>query len=159
MKGRPAAPPSLRVGCGADAHPLRPGPHPLGLSGHSDADVLSHAVCDALLGAAGLPDLGTRYPATEEAHRGRPGLWFLQDVMRAVRDSGYEIVNLDSIVLADAPRLQPHVESMRAAMAGALGIPKDRVSLKAKRLEGLGAIGRQEGIMAQAVALLMGRGR
>jgi 2-C-methyl-D-erythritol 2,4-cyclodiphosphate synthase len=164
---RGAAPPQrLRIGCGADAHPLRPGrrlvlggveiPHPRGLAGHSDADVLSHAVCDALLGALGLPDMGRRFPAGDPKYLGRASLWFLEEVMREVRSRGFEIVNVDAIVLAEAPRLQPHIEAMRAGLAGALGAPGGNVSVKAKRLEGLGAVGRQEGIMAQAVVLLAG---
>jgi len=164
---RAVAPPQrLRIGCGADAHPLRPGrrlvlggveiPHPRGLAGHSDADVLSHAVCDALLGALGLKDMGARFPAGDPRYLGRSSLWFLEDAMREVRTRGFEIVNVDAIVLAEAPRLQPHIEAMRAALAAALGAPVGSVSVKAKRLEGLGAIGRQEGIMAQAVVLLAG---
>lgn len=158
--------PQLRIGCGADAHALRPGrrlvlggieiPHPLGLAGHSDADVLSHALCDALLGALGLPDMGTRFPDSDEALRGRSSLFFLQDVMREARERGFEIVNVDTVVLAEAPRLQRHLESIRASLAAALGVPPASVGLKAKRLEGLGAVGRREGIMAQAVALLSG---
>jgi 2-C-methyl-D-erythritol 2,4-cyclodiphosphate synthase len=131
-------------------------PHPLGLAGHSDADVLSHALCDALLGALGLPDMGTRFPDSDEALRGRSSLFFLQDVMREARERGFEIVNVDTVVLAEAPRLQRHLESIRASLAAALGVPPASVGLKAKRLEGLGAVGRREGIMAQAVALLSG---
>jgi 2-C-methyl-D-erythritol 2,4-cyclodiphosphate synthase len=171
---RPAAPggaveakhPLLRVGCGTDAHPLRPGrslilggveiPHPRGLSGHSDADVLSHAVCDALLGALGLDDMGTRFPDSDPGLRGRSSLWFLQEVARELRSLGFEIVNVDSVILAEAPRLQPHLAAMRRSIAQALAVAVERVSVKAKRLEGLGAIGRQEGIMAQAIALLSG---
>ena len=163
----PEAPrPRLRVGCGADAHPLRPGrrlvlggveiPHPRGLSGHSDADVLAHAVCDALLGALGLEDMGARFPAADERLRGRSSLWFLEEVMRDARSRGFDVVNVDAVILAEAPRLQAHLGSMRQAIAGALGVGVDRVSVKAKRMEGLGAVGRQEGIMAQAVALLEG---
>ncbi len=159
--------PRLRIGCGADAHPLRPGrrlvlggveiPHPRGLAGHSDADVVAHAICDAILGALGLPDLGARFPDTDESLRGRSSLWFLEDVMREARSRGYEIVNVDAVVLAEAPRLQPHLQAMRRALSGALGVPEGSVGLKAKRLEGLGAVGRGEGIMVQAVALLGGR--
>lgn len=158
--------PRLRIGCGADAHPLRPGrrlvlggveiPHPRGLAGHSDADVLAHAICDALLGALGLPDMGARFPDSDESLRGRSSLLFLQDVMKEARSRGFEIVNVDAVVLAEAPRLQPHLEAMRASLARALGVSPARVGLKAKRLEGLGAVGRQEGIMAEAVALLSG---
>lgn len=161
-----ATPAGLRIGCGTDAHALRPGrrlvlggieiPHPRGLAGHSDADVLSHALCDALLGALGLPDLGTRFPDSDDTLRGRSSLFFLQDVMREVRARGFEILNVDTVVLAEAPRLQGHLETIRASLAAALGVPPSSVGLKAKRLEGLGAVGRQEGIMAQAVALLSG---
>jgi len=159
--------PRLRIGCGADAHPFRPGrrlvlggveiPHPRGLAGHSDADAVAHAICDAILGALGLPDMGVRFPDTDESLRGRSSLWFLQDVMREARLRRFEIVNVDAVVLAEAPRLQPHLGAMRRALAGALGVPEGSVGLKAKRLEGLGAIGRGEGIMVQAVALLGGR--
>ena len=158
--------PRLRIGIGVDAHALGPGrrlvlggveiPHPRGLSGHSDADVLSHAVCDALLGALGLEDMGTRFPDSDEGLRGRSSLWFLEEVAREARSRGFEIVNVDAVILAEAPRLQPHLQAMRQALATALGVAADSVSVKAKRLEGLGAIGRQEGIMAQAVALLAG---
>lgn len=158
--------PLLRVGLGTDAHALRPGrrlvlggveiAHPRGLHGHSDADVLSHAVCDALLGALGLPDMGTRFPAGDARYLGRSSLWFLEDVMQEARAMGFEIVNVDAVILAEAPRLQPHIEAMREAVSGALGVAASSVSLKAKRLEGMGAVGRQEGIMAQAIALLAG---
>src|SRR5262245_59847987 len=161
---KPAAPPRLRVGCGADAHPLRPGrrlvlggvaiPHPRGLVGHSDADVLSHAVCDAVLGALGLPDMGSLFPAIDEGLRDRSSLWFLEEVMRRTRAAGNEIVNVDAVILAEAPHLLPHLEEMRRNVAAALGVPRESVSIKAKRLEGLGAVGREEGIMAQAVALV-----
>ena len=165
-RGAGAPPAGLRIGCGADAHALRPGrrlvlggveiPHSLGLAGHSDADVLSHALCDALLGALGLPDMGTRFPDSDPGLKDRSSLFFLQDVMREVRARGFEILNVDTVVLAEAPRLQPHLETIRASLAGALGVPPSSVGFKAKRLEGLGAVGRQEGIMAQAVALLSG---
>ncbi len=170
---RPAGPqsaaarlPRLRVGCGADAHALRPGrrlvlggveiPHTRGLEGHSDADVLSHALCDALLGALGLPDMGVRFPDSDPGLKGRSSLFFLQDVMREARALGFEIVNVDAVVLAEAPRLQRHLEEMRVSLAAALGVLPSCVGLKAKRLEGLGAVGRREGIMAQAVVLLSG---
>jgi 2-C-methyl-D-erythritol 2,4-cyclodiphosphate synthase len=114
-------------------------------------------VCDALLGALGLPDMGARFPESDARLRGRSSLWFLEDVMREARSRGFEIVNLDAVILAETPRLQPHIPAMRKALAGALGIAVDSVSVKAKRMEGLGAVGRQEGIMAQAVALVAGR--
>ena len=161
-RGAPAA--GLRVGCGADVHPLAPGrrlvlggveiPHARGLGGHSDADVLAHAICDALLGALGLPDMGVRFPDTDERLRGRSSLLFLEEVMADARARGFEILNVDSVVLAEAPRLQPHLQAMRGRLATALGCPGERVGVKAKRCEGLGAVGRREGIMAQAVVLL-----
>jgi 2-C-methyl-D-erythritol 2,4-cyclodiphosphate synthase len=154
----------LRIGCGTDVHPLAPGRrlvlggveirHERGLTGHSDADVLAHAICDALLGALGRPDMGVLFPDTDEAHRGRSSLQFLRQVMGEARSAGYAIVNLDAVVLAEAPRLQPHIDGMRAALAAALGCPPSAIGLKAKRCEGLGALGRREGILAQAVVLL-----
>jgi 2-C-methyl-D-erythritol 2,4-cyclodiphosphate synthase len=156
----------VRVGIGADVHPLRPGrrlvlggveiQHSRGLEGHSDADVLSHAVCDALLGAAGLDDMGARFPASDARYLGRSSLWFLEETMREIRSMGFRIVNVDAVLLAEAPRLQAHIGAMRTALAGALGVDVRSVSVKAKRLEGLGALGRQEGIAAQAIALLAG---
>ena len=161
---RSADPPTLRVGCGADVHPLAPGrrlvlggvevPHPRGLAGHSDADVLAHAVCDALLGALGLPDMGTRYPDSDPGLRGRRSVELVEEVMSEARARGFEIMNVDTILLAEEPRLQPHLESMRAGLARALGCAPARVGVKAKRCEGIGALGRREGIMAQAVVLL-----
>jgi 2-C-methyl-D-erythritol 2,4-cyclodiphosphate synthase len=161
---RPLPGPFLRVGCGTDVHPLRPGrrlvlggveiPHARGLEGHSDADVLSHAVCDALLGALGLEDMGARYPDRDASLRGRSSLWFLEDVMQEIRKLGFEVVNVDAVLLAEAPRLQPHLPLIRKTLAQALHAPIECVSVKVKRTEGLGAIGRQEGMMAQAVALL-----
>ncbi len=157
-------PVGLRIGCGADIHPLARGrrlvlggveiEHGRGLLGHSDADVLTHAVCDALLGALGLPDMGVRFPDADASLRGRSSLEFLQDVMAEGRSMGFEIVNVDAVVLAEAPRLQPHLPEMRRKIARALGCAASAVGVKAKRCEGLGAVGRKEGIMAQAVVLL-----
>ncbi len=156
--------PALRIGCGADVHALAPGrrlvlggveiPHDRGLRGHSDADVLSHAICDALLGALGAPDMGARFPDTDDRFRGRSSLEFLKEVMVEVRSRGLEIVNLDSVILAEAPRLQPHLDLMRERLAAALGCRIDEVGVKAKRFEGIGSVGRKEGMMAQAVVLL-----
>jgi 2-C-methyl-D-erythritol 2,4-cyclodiphosphate synthase len=157
---------ALSVGCGLDVHPLRPGrtlvlggvivPHDRGLAGHSDADVLSHAICDAVLGALGLPDMGTRFPDTDPDHRGRSSLLFLREVGREVRMRRRRILNVDAAILAEAPRLAPHLEAMRSRIADALGCPAETVGLKAKRFEGIGAVGRGEGMMAQAVVLLAG---
>ena len=156
--------PAMRIGCGVDVHPLAPGrrlvlgglevEYHRGLMGHSDADVLSHAICDALLGALGLPDMGTRFPDTDVAHSGRSSLQFLEEVAVEMRANGYELFNLDATVLAEAPRLQPYIEEMRLRVASALDCPVTAIGLKAKRFEGLGAVGRREGIMAQAVALI-----
>jgi 2-C-methyl-D-erythritol 2,4-cyclodiphosphate synthase len=160
---------SLSVGCGLDVHPLRPGrtlvlggvivPHHRGLAGHSDADVLSHAICDAVLGALGLADMGTRFPDTEPEYRGRSSLFFLREAAREVRMRRRRILNVDAAILAESPRLGPHLEAMRSQIADALGCPVASIGLKAKRSEGIGAVGRGEGMMAQAVVLLGGAGR
>lgn len=155
---------TLRIGHGFDVHPLAAGrrlvlggvrvPHDRGLAGHSDADVLSHAVCDALLGALGLPDMGQRFPADEARHRNRSSLAFLREVAIEMRARGMELVNLDAVLVAETPRLQPHLEAMRGRIAAALRSRPERIGIKAKRGEGLGSIGRCEGMMAQAVVLL-----
>jgi 2-C-methyl-D-erythritol 2,4-cyclodiphosphate synthase len=116
-----------------------PIPHDRGLEGHSDADVVAHAVCDAIFGALGLSDLGSRFPDTAAENRGRSSL----DFLRA------------AVILAEAPRLAPHLEAMRRATAAAIGCPPDRVVVRAKHAEGLGAVGRGEGMVAQAVAVLV----
>lgn len=152
---------TIRVGLGFDVHgfggdgPLVLGgvtiPGGDGLSGHSDADVLAHAVADALLGAAGLPDLGTLFPASDDRYRGASSIGLLRDVVERVRAGGWAVANIDVVVAAEAPRLAPHVAAMAAALSDAVGGP---VSVKPKRTEGVGAIGRGEGIAAWAVALL-----
>lgn len=154
----------VRIGTGFDLHPLVDGrplvlggvaiPFSKGLDGHSDADVLTHALCDALLGAAGLQDLGAYYPNSDPAYRGVSSLVLLEDVGRKIRAAGFEIANLDSVIIAEAPKLAPHIDGMRAALAKVLGIQTAQISIKAKRAEGVGAIGRGEGIAAQAVCLL-----
>ncbi len=150
-----------RVGLGFDVHPFG-GDRPLvlggvtidgpGLRGHSDADPVAHAVADALLGAAALPDLGTLYPATDDELRGASSMAMLTDVTRRIEDRGYRIVNIDVVIAAEEPALAPHVaamtESLKLAMRGS------EVSVKPKRAEGLGAIGRAEGIAVWAVALI-----
>jgi 2-C-methyl-D-erythritol 2,4-cyclodiphosphate synthase len=125
-----------------------------GLSGHSDADVLLHAVCDALLGALGLPDLGRRFPSADPRWRGAPSRIFVDEAVAEVRRAGYVIANVDAILIAETPRLAPHLDALRRGVADALGLPETQVGLKAKRGEGLGWIGRREGMAAQAVALL-----
>ena len=153
-----------RVGLGIDVHRLVEGrplvlggvvvPFERGLLGHSDADVLVHAVCDALLGAAGLGDIGVHYPDTDDRFRGISSLLLLEDVVRKVRDSGHEVVNVDATVLAERPKLAPHFPAMRANLARVLRIGETCVSLKATTSETLGALGRGEGVAAWAVCLI-----
>jgi 2-C-methyl-D-erythritol 2,4-cyclodiphosphate synthase len=150
-----------RVGFGFDLHPLLRG-RPLvlggvtleseaGLDGHSDADVLSHAVGEALLGALAMGDLGRHFPDTDPRYRGISSLMLLEKVMDLVRSRGGRLVNVDATVLAQAPRLQPHLEEMAKRLADTLGVGRDAVSVKAKSPEGLGLLGRKEGIAAMAV--------
>ncbi|MEO1496772.1 MAG: 2-C-methyl-D-erythritol 2,4-cyclodiphosphate synthase [Planctomycetota bacterium] len=156
-----------RVGLGEDRHrlgepgtgPLRIGgvdvPHDRGLVGHSDADVLLHAITDALLGAAGLPDIGELFPNTDDANRGRDSKEFLRLAIERVREAGYELANLDCVVSAQQPKLSPYKDGMRHAIAGVLGVSVDQIGLKAKTGEGVGPVGRQEAIDARCVVLLM----
>lgn len=150
-----------RVGFGFDLHPFAPG-RPLvlggvtvefdrGLGGHSDADVLSHAVGEALLGALALGDLGRHFPDTDPRYRGISSLTLLQHVVELVRTRGGRLVNVDATVLAQAPRLAPLLPEMAKRLADVLGLEIDRVSVKAKSPEGLGLLGRQEGMAAMAV--------
>jgi 2-C-methyl-D-erythritol 2,4-cyclodiphosphate synthase len=160
---------TARVGLGFDVHPFAAG-RPLvlggvtiegaaGLAGHSDADVVAHAVADALLGAAGMPDLGTLFPASEDEHAGASSLGFLERVATRLRADGWTIINVDVVIAAETPRLAPHLAAMTKNLAHALAaayhddgvVP---ISVKPKRAEGLGAIGRAEGIAAWAVALV-----
>ena len=157
---------SQRIGLGEDTHrlgeagsgPLRLGgievPHERGLVGHSDADVLLHAVTDAVLGAAALADIGELFPNTDEANRGRDSKDFLRLAYERVRESGYELVNLDCVVSAQAPKLSPYKDAMRHSIAGALGVAVAQIGLKAKTGEGVGPVGREEAIDARCVALL-----
>jgi 2-C-methyl-D-erythritol 2,4-cyclodiphosphate synthase len=162
------ADPGLRVGTGIDVHPFAPGralviggvpiPHGRGLAGHSDADVLLHAVCDALLGAAALGDIGRHFPDSDPSLRGISSLELLRRTAALLAGAGFDPVQVDACVLAEEPRLAPHYQAMREAIAGALGIPADRVGVKATTTEGLGFTGRREGIAAQAVCLIARRG-
>jgi 2-C-methyl-D-erythritol 2,4-cyclodiphosphate synthase len=129
-------------------------PHDRSLVGHSDADVLLHAVTDAVLGAAGLGDIGELFPDTDPAHRGRDSAEMLKSALDRVTAAGYRVVNLDSIVFAQRPRLSPHKETLRRRLAELLQIDPACVSVKAKTGEGVGEIGREEVIMAQAIVLL-----
>ena len=154
----------LRIGLGMDVHALAEGrkliiggvdiPHSRGLEGHSDADVLAHAVSDALLGAARLGDIGKLFPDTDDAWKGANSINLLAEVARRVREAGFEIVDVDAVIAAQAPKLSPHRDAMRANLAGAMGIDVENVGLKATTTEHLGFEGREEGISAQAVCLL-----
>ncbi len=154
----------MRVGVGYDVHPLREGreliiggvhiPHGMGLDGHSDADVLTHAVVDALFGAAGLGDIGKFFPSDDPKYEGASSLDMLSTAGAAIRAAGYTIVNVDSTVIGQEPRLQPHLMKMRDNLARCLEINAGHVSVKATSPEGLGALGHKEGIAAQAVALI-----
>ena len=154
----------LRIGEGWDTHALVPGrrlliggvevPYERGLLGHSDADVLLHAITDAVIGAAGLGDIGKHFPDTDERFRGADSVVLLKEAMRRVREAGWSLVNVDSTVVAQAPKLAPHVAAMRSRVAEALGIAPDLVNVKAKTAEKLGAVGMGQSIEARAVVLL-----
>jgi 2-C-methyl-D-erythritol 2,4-cyclodiphosphate synthase len=154
----------MRIGQGYDVHALVAGrklviggvaiPFEKGLDGHSDADVLIHAVCDALLGAAALGDIGRHFPDTDPKYRNADSRVFLREVGKKIRGAGLTIVNLDATVIAQAPKLAPHIGAMIANLAADLGLKPDQVNVKAKTAERLGAIGRGEGIAAEAIALL-----
>ena len=157
---------NIRIGNGYDIHRLVPGrplilggqtlEHPagLGLDGHSDADVLVHAIMDALLGALSLGDIGKYFPPTDPKWKGADSLVLLEQVMGLVRERGWSVVNVDSVVFAERPKLKPHIEAMRAAIAERMGLAPEQVGVKATTNEKLGAEGREEGISCQAVALL-----
>jgi 2-C-methyl-D-erythritol 2,4-cyclodiphosphate synthase len=154
----------MRIGIGYDVHafgekrPLKLGgvqvEHEDGLRGHSDADVILHAIIDALLGAAGLGDIGQHFPPDDPSFRGADSLALLRQVVKLLRTVGYSVVNVDATVIAEKPKLQPYIPGMRQRIAGALGIPETSVSVKATTSEGLGALGRGEGIAALATALI-----
>ena len=154
----------MRIGHGYDVHRLVSGrklilggvevPYELGLLGHSDADVLTHAVMDALLGAAALGDIGQLFPDNDPAYEGADSLLLLKRVAELLAQKGYAIGNVDATVLAQRPKLAPYISIMREKLAGAMGIPADRVSVKATTEEGLGFTGAGEGIAAHAVALI-----
>ncbi len=154
----------MRVGQGFDVHALVAGrrlviggvaiPHHKGLEGHSDADVLLHAICDALLGAAGLGDIGRHYPDSDPALEGADSRGLLRDVAGKLKAQGLGVVNVDATILAEEPRMAPHVARMVANIASDLGIAPAAVNIKATTTERLGFIGRAEGIAAQAVVLL-----
>ncbi len=154
----------IRIGQGFDVHALRAGLHLIiggvsiehthGLVGHSDADVLLHALCDALIGAAALGDIGQHFPDTDNQFKGIDSRQLLRRVHAMVTQAGYKVVNLDCTVIAQAPKLAPHILSMRENIAADLTIALNAVNVKAKTAENLGAIGRREGISAQVVVLI-----
>ena len=154
----------IRVGQGFDTHALVAGrklviggveiAHDKGLLGHSDGDVLLHAICDALLGAAGLGDIGRHFPDTDPAYKGADSSLLLRAVGERVRAAGYVIGNVDATIIAQVPRMGPHIPAMVERIAGALAIEAGRINVKAKTTERLGFTGRGEGIAAEAVALL-----
>lgn len=154
----------MRVGQGFDVHALVTGRALIiggvtiafekGLEGHSDADVLLHAVCDALLGAAALGDIGRHFPDTDSRYKGADSRALLREVARLLQDSGFHVVNLDSTIIAQAPKMAPHIPAMIANIAADLGIDRGRVNVKAKTTEKLGFAGRGEGIAAEAIALV-----
>ena len=154
----------FRIGEGYDVHRLKEGrklilggvdiPFTKGLDGHSDADVLVHAIMDALLGAAALGDIGKLFPDNDDAYLGADSIELLKKVVKVISDKGYNVVNIDSTVIAQKPKLAPYIDNMRANIASALGADKDAVSVKATTEEGLGFTGTGEGIAARAVALI-----
>lgn len=154
----------MRIGLGFDTHAFAPGralilggvhiPYEQGLMGHSDADVLAHAVCDALLGAAQLGDIGQHFPDTDPAYRGADSLHLLTCCMQMVRQAGWELENVDAVLIAQAPKFAPYRPQMQQNMARAMGVEPICISVKATTTEHLGFCGRKEGIAAQAVCLL-----
>lgn len=154
----------IRVGLGQDQHGLAEGrrlvlggvevAHPRGLHGHSDADVLTHAVIDALLGAAALGTIGEHFPDTDERYRGVSSLTLLAATAAMLRDRGWQVGNVDSVIVAQEPRLVAHLRTMASRLAQVLGVEEQRISVKASSPEGVGALGREEAISASAVALL-----
>lgn len=160
--------PPLRIGEGWDTHALVPGrplilggvtiPHSHGLLGHSDADALCHAITDALFGAAALGDIGRHFPDTDARFKGADSIALLTEAARRVRAAGWEIANVDSTVVAQAPKLAPHIPGMVERLAQALGLAAAQVNVKAKTAEKMGPVGRGESIEARAVCLLVARG-
>ena len=155
----------IRVGMGYDVHKLTEGrdlilggvkiPHTMGLLGHSDADVLVHAIMDALLGAAALGDIGKHFPDTDPQYKGISSMKLLSHVGELLTQKGYTIGNIDATVIAQKPKMAPHIPQMRKNMADALGIPESKINIKATTEEGLGFTGRGEGIASQAICLLI----
>jgi 2-C-methyl-D-erythritol 2,4-cyclodiphosphate synthase len=155
---------SIRIGVGYDSHRMVEGralilggeivPHSAGLKGHSDGDALCHAITDAILGAAALGDIGRHFPDTDPQYRNANSLGLLARAVGIVHEAGYLVENVDAVVIAEMPKLAPHVDRIRARLAGTLGVDIGAVSLKGKTNEGMGEVGRGEGIVVHAVALL-----
>lgn len=154
----------LRIGLGVDAHAFGEGvplvlggvaiDHPRGLVGHSDGDVVAHALTDALLGAAGLADIGALFPSDDEQYLGADSLVLLAEAYRQVRDAGFELMNADCVLVGQEPRIAPHRDAMRSRLAGALDVDAAQVNVRATTTDRLGFTGRGEGLAAEAVALL-----
>jgi len=154
----------MRIGFGYDVHPLVKGrelwlggvriEHPYGLLGHSDADVLIHAICDALFGAANLGDIGSNFPDSDDTYKNYESQYFLRQAMFMVRQAGYQLENIDATVVAEQPILSPYIPEMKKTLAQLMGVLVNDVSLKATTSEKLGFTGRKEGIAAYAIALL-----
>jgi 2-C-methyl-D-erythritol 2,4-cyclodiphosphate synthase len=158
----------MRIGHGYDAHRFAPGrrlvlggveiPHDRGLAAHSDGDALIHAICDALLGAAGLGDIGRHFPDSDPQYRGVDSRVLLRRVAEMLAARGFRVANVDATVIAEQPRLAPHIDLMKKRLAADLGVTPAEVNLKATTTEGMGFTGREEGIAAHAVALLVAAG-
>ncbi len=156
---------AVRIGFGYDVHRLVPGrrlvlggveiPSPMGLEGHSDADVLLHAICDALLGAAALEDIGKHFPNTDPRYKNISSLLLLEHVGKLLDARGYALVNIDAMLVLERPKVLPYADAMRSSIATALGVPPDRISLKATTNEAMGFVGRSEGAAAHAVAAIV----
>lgn len=154
----------LRIGLGVDAHAFEDGvrlvlgglaiEHPRGLAGHSDGDVIAHALIDAVLGAAGLGDIGSLFPSGDERWHGADSLHLLRDAYARVREAGFALVNADCVLIGEEPRIAEHRDEMRHRLAGALGVEPERVNVRATTTDGLGFTGRGQGLAAEAVALL-----
>jgi 2-C-methyl-D-erythritol 2,4-cyclodiphosphate synthase len=154
----------LRVGLGFDIHQFVRGrelwlggvqiPHEEGLDGHSDADALLHALCDALLGAAGLGDIGHYFPPSDPQWRNTRSIKFVEQVVGRLNERGWTVVNVDCVIITEAPKIAPHVANMRVAIGQALQIPSEKIGIKATTAEQMGALGRREGIACQVVCLL-----
>lgn len=155
---------NIRIGSGIDFHALEEGrpfwiggievPHHKGAVGHSDADVLLHAICDALLGALNLGDIGAHFPDTDMAYKGIDSKVLLKRTYNLIKEKGYYLVNMDTSICLQAPKLRPHIEKMQLAIAATMGIEQDMVSIKATTTEQLGFVGREEGVIAYATVLL-----